>query len=185
MNRAQTKAATRRPCSWRSTRVNGDIAIQRAGNSGISAVSLSHRTNGLACRRALERADKSRHPQAMQVAVSTRKPRYCDSTRRQLRHFSSQFISPQICLACRRAGRCQRSAANCGHGRRGEFRSARTSGCFCGTRFAWTHRRPKPMSTAASHLSRRTKAQSRSITRARGNPHRPPCARRDSPHRTA
>ena len=99
MNRAQTKAATRRPCSWRSTRVNHDIEIQSAGNSGISAVSLSHRTNGLACRRALERADKSRHPQAMQVAVSTRKPRYCDSTRRQLRHFGCQLISPQICIS--------------------------------------------------------------------------------------
>ena len=36
---AQTKAATRRPCSWRSTRVNHDIEIQRTGNSGISAVS--------------------------------------------------------------------------------------------------------------------------------------------------
>ena len=45
------------------------------------------------------RADKSRHPQAMQVAVSTRKPRYCDSKRRQLRHFGCQLISPQICIS--------------------------------------------------------------------------------------
>ena len=32
---AHTKAATRRPCRWRSARVNRDIAIQSAGNSGI------------------------------------------------------------------------------------------------------------------------------------------------------